>query len=402
MILFGHPTGNPNSHHAALAHYEAGRLDAFVLPWFPSRAALALLRLFSPTRSMAARLERRRFEPLVNAHKIQGRVGEFKRLAIRAFGKGDEALSYEANDWLMCTMARESVRPSVTAVHSYEDASLWSFQQAKKLGKACIYDMPIGFYPAWEQSQAELARLYADWLPAKGLPSNRWVRPEQKRQEMQLADLVLVPSEFVRRSITHFVDKRIALAMYGVDSNFWHPSTEKRKEGSLRFIYAGQLSIRKGIPVLLEAWKHANIKDAELQLAGSWLLSNDKRSALPTGVRHLPPCSADELRRRYQSADVFVFPSFFEGFGLVLLEAMACGLPVLASERTAAPDFVTAENGSVVPAGDVEAWISALVTAAENRDRLPVMKSAAREAAVEHSWSRYRQAVSNAVGEQLS
>jgi alpha-maltose-1-phosphate synthase len=402
MILFGHPTGNPNSHHAALAHYETGRLEAFVLPWFPSRSALAVLRAFPPARTMAGRLERRRFEPLANAPKIQGRLGEFKRLVIRAFGKGDEGLSYEANDWLMRTMARESVRPSVTAVHSYEDASLWSFQQAKKLGKACIYDMPIGYYPAWEQSQAELARVYADWLPAGGLTSSKWVRPEQKREEMQLADLVFVPSRFARRSITDFIDKQVALAIYGVDSNFWRPSTKEKKEGPLRFIYAGQLSIRKGIPVLLEAWKRANIKDAELELTGSWLLSNDKRSALPAGVRHLPPCSADELRRRYQSADVFIFPSFFEGFGLVLLEAMACGLPIISSERTAAPDFVSAENGSVVPAGDLEAWISALVTAAENRDRLPVMKSAARKTAVEHAWSRYRQAVSNAVGELLS
>jgi starch synthase len=402
MILFGHQTGNPNSHHAALAHYEAGQLDAFVLPWFPSRAALGFLHLLPFTRAMAARLERRRFEPLAGAPKIQGRLGEFKRLAIRAFGKGDERLSYEVNDWLMRTMARAAHRPTVTAVHSYEDACLWSFQQAKKLGKACIYDMPIGYYPSWEQSQAELSRVYAAWLPAGRLPSSKWVRPEQKRQEMELADLVLAPSDFARRTITNLVDKRVALAMYGVDSKFWQPAAQKRKDGPLRFIYAGQLSIRKGIPVLLEAWKRADIRDAELELVGSWLLSDRKRSALPSGVRHLPPCSADELRLRYQSADIFVFPSFFEGFGLVLLEAMACGLPVISSERTAAPDLVNAENGSVVPAGDLEAWISALVTAAENRARLPIMKSAARKAAVEHSWSRYRQAVSNAVGELLS
>ena len=397
MILFGHPTGNPNSHQAALAHYETGRLDAFVVPWFPSHSALKLLQLFPPMRPMAARLERRRFEPLADAPKVQGRFGEFTRLAIRALGKGDEGLSYEGNDWLMKTMARECRRPAVRAVHCYEDCSLYQFEVSKKLGKACIYDMPIGYYPAWEQSQLDLARIYADWLPTGGLRSSKWVRPEQKRQEMELADLVLVPSDFARRSIIDFVDKRVALATYGVDSNFWRPSIEKRKEGPLRFIYAGQLSIRKGIPVLLEAWKRANLRDAELELVGSWLLSEGKRYALPTGVRHLMPCSADELRKRYQSADVFVFPSFFEGFGLVLLEAMACGLPVISSERSVAPDLINAENGSVVAAGDVDAWSAALRIAVGTRDQLPSMKRASREKAIQCTWKHYRDAVSAAV-----
>jgi hypothetical protein len=119
-------------------------------------------------------------------------------------GRGDERLSYEANDWLMRTMRRECRRATVTAVHAYEDCSLWQFQEARRLGKACIYDMPIGYYPAWEQIEAQLAHKYVDWLPPGGLPSNRYVRPQQKREEMDLADLVLVPSSFVAETIRAF------------------------------------------------------------------------------------------------------------------------------------------------------------------------------------------------------
>ena len=97
----------------------------------------------------------------------------------------------------MRTMTRECRRPAVTAIHAYEDCSLWQFAEAKRLGKACIYDMPIGYYPAWEHAQAELVRKFVDWLPAGGLPSSRYVRPQQKCQEMELADLVLAPSSFV-------------------------------------------------------------------------------------------------------------------------------------------------------------------------------------------------------------
>src|SRR5262249_15981666 len=152
-VLFGHPSGNPNSHHAALAHYEAGRLEAICVPWMPSSRTVQLLECFAPLRPMARRLNRRHFSFLTSVPNIQGRTGEFRRLLTRALGFGDERLSYAANDWLMRTMRRETRRSAVTAVHAYEDCALWQFAEAKRLGKACVYDMPIGYYPAWEQTQ---------------------------------------------------------------------------------------------------------------------------------------------------------------------------------------------------------------------------------------------------------
>jgi Glycosyltransferase len=357
-VLFGHPTGNPNAHHAALAHFEANRLEAFCVPWMPSRATLRLLEHVGSLKLMAQRLGRRHFPPLVNAPILQGRIGEMRRLFTRAMGGGDERISYEANDWLMRTMLRECRRPAVTAVHAYEDCSLWQFIEAKRLGKACIYDMPIGYYPAWEQTQVELARRYADWLPVGGLPSNRYVRLEQKRQEMDLADLVLIPSSFVGTTIRAFhPHKKLTRACYGVDLNFWTPVAKEQGLRPLRFLYAGQLSLRKGIPGLLEAWEKAALRDAELELAGKWQLAESKRTSLARGVTWRPPCSPEALRERYRAADVFVFPSFFEGFGLVLLEAMACGLPAIASEATAGPDIITESCGRLVPTGNLEALV---------------------------------------------
>src|SRR5215467_4736340 len=137
-ILFGHPTGNPNSHQAALAHFEAGRLEAFCVPWMPSSMSLRALERVGRLRPMSQRLRRRHFPPLAGAPKVQGRLGEFGRLLTRALGRGDERLSYEANDWLMRTMRRECRRPAVTAVHAYEDCSLWQFVEAKRHSKACI------------------------------------------------------------------------------------------------------------------------------------------------------------------------------------------------------------------------------------------------------------------------
>jgi glycosyltransferase involved in cell wall biosynthesis len=429
MILFGHQTGNPNAHHAALAHFERGRLAAFVLPWFPGIRTLDLLKQISPTREMAMRLSRRRFEPLAGANFVQGRLAEFRRLLVRAAGGGDNRLCYEVNDWLMDTMQREVSRREVTAVHSPEDASLRQFEEAKKRGKACIYDMPIGYYPWWDEKQKRLARDFVDWVPAGGLPSSRYVRPEQKVKEMELADLVLVACSFVEKTIREFLpDKNIAIAPYGVDAGFWAPggaqhgawsrehgaqrpeagdrsaedsllvtSDSRRATPPLRFIYAGGCSIRKGIPVLLEAWEKAQLREAELTLVGSWQLAVDRLKQLPRGVRFIGPVGPEKLRELYRQSHVFVFPSFFEGFGLVILEAMACGLPVIASDRSAGPDVLDASCGCVVTAGDVEQLIETFRWFGVNRDKLPAMKRAARAKAEGFTWEQYRAAVSEAV-----
>jgi glycosyltransferase involved in cell wall biosynthesis len=312
-------------------------------------------------------------------------------------GFGDDRLSNEANDWLMRTMTRECRRASVTAVHAYEDCSLWQFKEAKRLGKACIYDMPIGYYPVWEQTQTEIAKKYVDWLPAGGL-HNRYVRREQKREEMILADLVLVPSSFAEKTIgAYHSNKGFGRAPYGVDTEFWRPGLKKKRAGPLRFIYAGHLSVRKGIPQLIEAWEKAALADAELELVGPWQLADGKRRVLRANILYQQPCSSEMLRSRYQAADVFVFPSFFEGFGLVLVEALACGLPAICSESTAGPDVLTESCGRLVPTGNLEALVEGLRWFDRNRDLLPQMSRAARTRAEHCTWKQYRVQVAEAV-----
>jgi starch synthase len=396
-VLFGHPSGNPNSHHAALAHFEVHQLEAFCVPWMPSPLTLRLLESIAALRPMARQFKRRHFSALADAPKIQCRLEEMRRLIIRGFGRGDESLSYEANDWLMSIMRKECRRVSVRAVHAYEDCSLLQFQEAKRLGKACIYDMPIGYYPAWENTQVELAKRFVDWLPAGGLLSSRYVRPQQKREEMELADLVLAPSSFVADTVRRFHPKKaLALVPYGVDLEFWRPDVCKERSEKLRFIYAGQISLRKGIPSLLQAWENAALRSAELLLVGSWRLSKSKKHSLPLGVAYVPACSSEALRDCYRRADVFVFPSFFEGFALVLLEAMACGLPAIASAATGGADVLTEASGRVFPVGNLETLVDALRWFDQNRNRLPAMSRAARQQAELCTWGRYRRTVTQA------
>lgn len=395
-VLFGHPSGNPNSHHAALAHFEAGWLEAFCVAWMPSELELRLLEYIPGMKSQARRLRRRRFAALGGANRIQGRLGEWSRMARRLAGGAwaDERLSYEANDWLMHVMRRECGRAGVTAVHSYEDCSLLQFREAAKTGRARIYDMPIGYYPAWQATQRSLAQRYVDWLPEGHAGESRYARPERKREEMELADLVLAPSSFVRRTVEDFADRPVAIAPYGVDSAFWCPGAPREKSGPMRFLFAGACSMRKGIPLLMQAWKAASLADSVLELVGSWQLARTER--LPEGVTWRSAVSPEDLRELYRGADILVFPSYFEGFGLVLLEAMACGLPVITTDA-AGCDVLDDSAGRVLPAGDLNALVEALRWASAHREDVRRMAIGARAKAESMTWLNYRRSVRESV-----
>jgi starch synthase len=397
-ILFGHPTGSPNAHHAALAHLEAGRLEAFCVSWVPSSLTLTCLQAVPGLQSLARRLARRRFPPLVGAPTVQGGFREWSRLLRRLAGGDMTRLADDANDWLMHTMRREAARASVTTVHAFEDCALWPFEAARAQGKACIYDMPIAYFTGWQETKARLMRTYASWLPDGRRAANDEARLHRKRREMELADLVLAPCHFAEATIrVDFPHKPVALAPYGVDAAFWSPAADAPRGDKLRFVFAGQISLRKGIPALIAAWRKASLRDAELELVGAWHLAERERAALPPGVTHRPPCAPEELRARYRVADVVVFPSHFEGFGLALVEAMACGLPALASDAGIAPEIVSPSSGRVIAAGDVDALVENLRWFAAHRDELGPMGKAARTQAELYTWPRYRARVSEAV-----
>jgi glycosyltransferase involved in cell wall biosynthesis len=322
------------------------------------------------------------------------------RQAVAALGVGQPDFLDDANAWLMRTMAKEcSRRPAITAVHAFEDCSLRQFEEAKRLGKACIYDLPTCYYPLWERTFIRLQKRYSDWMAgSEYLNSSENYHRKRKEQELELADVILVASEFVKRSVLEFQPtKTVQVVPYGVDLEFWSPSLTRDHNEQVRYIYAGQISVRKGMPLLLEAWSKANLKGASLRLVGSWQLAHTKIRELPAGVSWFPPCTANELRNHFRSADVFVFPSHADGFGLVLLEAMASGLSVIASETSAAPEIVTKSTGVIFPEGNLDALVAYFRHFEQNPTLVTEMSGAARARALEYTWQSYRLNLANAV-----
>jgi glycosyltransferase involved in cell wall biosynthesis len=97
-----------------------------------------------------------------------------------------------------------------------------------------------------------------------------------------------------------------------------------------------------------------------------------------------------------------VFSSLFEGFGLVIMEAMSQGVPVITTPNTAAPDFVSdGDDGFIVPIRDVEAIVEKLEMLLLDRDRLAAMSHAAVGKAAQHSWEQYRCRLATTVRQAL-
>ena len=130
-----------------------------------------------------------------------------------------------------------------------------------------------------------------------------------------------------------------------------------KRDSVFRLIFGGGLVIRKGVHYLLQAFAELNLPKAELLLIGP--VTEEIRPFLKKyagSFRQINYQPLSELYNFYSQGSVFVFPSLEEGHGLVISQAMACGLPVIVSTNTIAHDLVReGADGFVIPVRDVDA-----------------------------------------------
>jgi glycosyltransferase involved in cell wall biosynthesis len=136
---------------------------------------------------------------------------------------------------------------------------------------------------------------------------------------------------------------------------------------------------------------------ARLQLVGPWGLAEAKKKELPPACTWWGPVSSERLRELYAGADVFVFPTNFEGRALVVGEALASGLPVLTTKESGMDDAVDQSCGRIVGADAFDELVDSLRWFAQHRNGLPDMRRAARMKAEACTWDNYRAGVVSAV-----
>jgi glycosyltransferase involved in cell wall biosynthesis len=295
-----------------------------------------------------------------------------------------------------------------TGIYGYEYSALASFQEARKRGLARIYEVPSPEHDFVENViQREIKQFPELDDGTRQYFLNRQARrTARRREEWGLAEVVIANSTFTRDSYkaAGLDVSKVRVVPLGAPPVCHQGPDGGGEEGDpLRALWVGTLSIRKGAHHLLSAWEKIRPQtSAVLQIFGANALPQRLTRNLPCSVELSPTIPRAALSERYRAADVLVFPTLCDGFGMVVTEALAHGVPVITTSRAGASDLVRhGENGLIVPAGDPLALAEALEWCLTHRRELKSMRRAAVDTAAAWQWSDYRGALSGTLIEAL-
>jgi glycosyltransferase involved in cell wall biosynthesis len=308
------------------------------------------------------------------------------------------------NNYLYDILAQRWIEPC-DVFHFVSSVGLYSARKAKAAGGIVVCDVRTE-YPDYQFQVLgeEYARLGLYYNPP-GLSYDNKIKAEYA-----LADYIIVPSRYAQRTFVEagFDAGRVLVLPYGVDPTQFFVADQKEvghaaaarlsssQQRPFRVIFVGQIVPRKGVHYLLEAFHRLSMDDMELLLVGHLdetmapiVHAAVERDARIRIVDNVPKA---ELQRLYSTAAVLVLPSLADSWGLVVLEAMACGLPVIVSENSGSSEVVSeGVNGFVVPIRDVDAIEEKLDYLYIHSGALQQMGQAAHETVKHYTWQCYGQ-----------
>ncbi len=275
---------------------------------------------------------------------------------------------------------RRPASDSAPVLFSYSYTALASFRIAKKRGWNTVLGQ-IDPGPPEERIVAELRKRWpqhaGDWQPA---PAKYWA---EWREECELANVVMVNSEWSREAMIEegISAEKIAVVPLAYElagrsevgtrrSEIKDPSSD---HGPFRVLFLGQANLRKGIHDLIAA---ASIMEAEPVAFDVVGPRGPLPQPLPRNMTFHGPVARGEVSRWYQQADLFALPTHSDGFALTQIEAMAYGLPVVATPRCGAV-VEPGRSGWIVDAGKPQQLADAIREAMRDRVKLAAMSAAA-------------------------
>lgn len=276
---------------------------------------------------------------------------------------------------------------SAAVVYLWAGLSLDVFEYFHKLGTKVVIER-INCHRATSRKILKMAE--QEW----GIKQSVSISDEDvanENRKLEIADAVFCPSPMVKISMIEsgVAPEKLLLTSYG-----WEPERFKsippvrQESGKLTFLFVGSLCLRKGVPLLLEAWKMADV-DAELLFCGA--IDQDiqihfSKQLQGKNIRHIS--YSRDIGQIYKDADVFVFPTLEEGGPMVTYEAMAHGITPLVTAMGAGAIVQNGINGVVLPDFDVDAWAKAIKEIAENKQKRTDLGEKAKVRAQEFTWER--------------
>jgi glycosyltransferase involved in cell wall biosynthesis len=321
------------------------------------------------------------------AERIAARGGQ-RRLAQRIDAWG--------NRRFVDQLASSIAGPEPFSLWGYNGSSRSSFELAKAHGRTCILDRTNGDFRIYNAMMDEIAERYGDWF----LPVERRV-PEatiaNDRGEYRLADTILVGSPFAADTIRRAeadpaISVKLRVLNYCYDEALFSalpPPGPLPRTGPVRFLFMGLAIPRKGIHHLLEAIAKIPRGEAELTIVGDLAIPAKAFAPYADRVAHILTVARADVPAIMAAHHVLVLPSYFEGAGIVLYEALAAGCALIQSDRCA--NAVTPDTGLLLPEVSTEALLAAMETVIGDRDRLDHWRAVAQKEAHAYSFARYRE-----------
>jgi glycosyltransferase involved in cell wall biosynthesis len=212
--------------------------------------------------------------------------------------------------------------------------------------------------------------------------------------ESLLADAILVASSYTKATLVsnNIPAVKINIVPYGVDFHNFKTREIAPKNKKLRILFIGSMVQRKGLTYILEALNQLPKDSSELILCGRGFIDHNLLEAYKSSNIILKiNLDNSSLLMEMHKADIFVLPSLSEGFGHVILEAMASGLPIIATDHTSAPDLISdGKEGWVIPIRNTSALVEKLNWCIENKDQLFEMGNQSAATAKQFTWERFR------------
>lgn len=409
MLLLGHPSGNTFFRAAASAFQQAGWLREFhsCICWDPTTPLARLL-----PRSLSDQMARRGFpdlpRPLQHSHPWRelARITTPHLPLLKRHEHGPLSVDGVYRSFDRQLARRLSQLQGLRGVYLYEDAAAYTFQEAARLGIQCIYDLPIGHWRTARQIFEQERELQPEWASTLTGLKDSTAKLERKDLELALADRVIVPSAYVRSTLINagIGEGSITVVPFGSPPpSTTLPIATHKSRGPLKVLYVGSLGQRKGLSYGLEAIAALGAQ-VTLTLIGRPTASDCKplASALDRHqwIASLPHPQILEQMRHH---DVLLFPTLFDGFGLVITEALSQGLPVITTAHSGAPECIrNGVEGFIVPIRSSQAIAERLQQLVDNRDQLATMRLSCLHRAAEMCWAGYEQGLRLAVGPVLN
>lgn len=398
-ILVSHPTGNSNVRAVIDAFSRSSILSEYntTIATDPNASWLKVL-----PKLLKHELLRRRYDidpDLIKSFPFKeiGRLG-FNKMGIKQFtehesGKFSVDKVYGSLDNAVAKRIEKldvSKRPD--AVYAYEDGALATFKKAKALNITRIYDLPIGYWRAERDILGIERSKRPDWAMTLTGFRDSEEKLNRKDFEIQNAEHIVVASSFTKSTLEYYPGKLplVSVIPYGFPEVIKARSYNFSKERKLRVLFVGGLSQRKGIAEVLEA---ADILIDSIQLTIVGRKGNEECLPLNAGLqknRYIPSLTHSEVLNEMKNHDILLFPSLFEGFGLVVTEAMSQGTPVITTNRTCGADLITHNtDGWLVEASSTDALVHQIRLILESPEIIEKVGRAAMEKARSRPWAQY-------------